>query len=157
MTSYIIERVQRRKRLLFCQTRYNNQSIAGNSISHLNNAISKSSIQINSIHSSSLNLSIYKPSNKSSIFKSYSKFYISNHKSSIKINPLHFKSNSPIPKPNPINSLIPIPTSNISKFQKVFVTTRKNPKFEKYLQPIRKRNRVPNKSKLSSPSNVYVH
>ena len=78
----------------FCQIRCNNQSPAWNSISHLNNPISKFSIQVNSIHSSSLNPSIYKSSNKSSIFKSDGKFHLSNHKSSSKIIPLHLKSNS---------------------------------------------------------------
>ena len=46
--------------------------------------------------------------------------------------------------------------SNRPKLQKKFVTTRKKPQFETYLQPIIKRKRAPNKSKMASPSKICI-
>ena len=58
---------------------------------------------------------------------------------------------------NPLNALIShSSTSNKLKFQKVCLTTRKNPQFDTYLQSIRKRKRAPNKAKMSRPSKTLT-
>ena len=129
MTSYTIKRTQHRKRMLFAKF----VTTIGRLLTISNY---KSPTQIISIHFKSYSSSIYKSFIKSSFSNlstkfSNCKFSLTNYKSS-KINPVHLifnpaNSNSPAIKPNPIISSNSNP---YSKYQKVFVTTRRNAKVE---------------------------
>ena len=138
----------------FCQSRYNNQSPAfATNLSHSNSS--------NSIHSYPTNNPIYKSSIKSFKKSSNSNHSINQNPSSSNYNPhdntLHSIYNPPVSKSS-IQHSAPFTTVNviIPKYQKVLVTTRRNPTTETNLHPIIKRKRTPNKYKMQNISKTFT-